>query len=102
MAATSSRSSHIKPVDLDKFRDLDILVLSSLSRLPEASPESMVLKFTSAVVETLKKGGNVLIPIAPTGIIYDLFELVYATIENVILFKCFSTYIILIKHLFKK
>lgn len=87
MSATSSRSSHIKPVDLDKFRGLDILILNSLSRLPEASPENMVLKFTSTVVETLKKGGNVLIPVSPTGIIYDLFELVYATIENVIFFK---------------
>jgi hypothetical protein len=34
-------------------------------------------------VETLKMGGNVLIPIIPTGLIYDLFECVLKAIEVV-------------------
>jgi Cft2 family RNA processing exonuclease len=33
-------------------------------------------------VNTLRRGGNVLVPVQPTGRIYDLFELVIGAITN--------------------
>uniref|UniRef100_A0A915CYU3 Beta-Casp domain-containing protein n=1 Tax=Ditylenchus dipsaci TaxID=166011 RepID=A0A915CYU3_9BILA len=57
-------------------------MLTSLARQPDSSPSSMASKFTSTVADTLKKQGNVLIPISPTGVIYDLIELVINTIER--------------------
>lgn len=83
MAATSSRATHTKPIDLEPLKGVNTLLLTSLSQLPDAAPESMVVKITSALAETLKNGGNVLIPILPTGVLYDFFELVFAAIENV-------------------
>lgn len=82
MASTSFRSIHVKPADLVGLCNLDTLFLTSLSYLPESIPDDAVKRFSSALISTLDKGGNVLIPIAPTGIIYELFELVIDAITN--------------------
>ncbi|KAH7725425.1 hypothetical protein AAVH_06875 [Aphelenchoides avenae] len=54
--------------------NLDAFILTSVSRFPDSQPAYMVGKFLREVTETLRKGGNVLVPCTPTGIIYDLFE----------------------------
>ncbi|KAL7076102.1 hypothetical protein ACQ4LE_004776 [Meloidogyne hapla] len=79
-AASSLRPSHPKPMELNPFNNLDALILTSI-HTNDQSPDITVYKFTSAVVETLKMGGNVLIPIIATGLIYDLFEIIVKAIE---------------------
>jgi integrator complex subunit 9 len=34
----------------------------------------MIGEFCKTVVETTKQGGNVLVPVFPSGIVYDLLE----------------------------
>jgi integrator complex subunit 9 len=82
LSASSSRSSHIKPVQWEYLRNMDALILTSMCRFPESQPSHAVHKLVNEVTETLKKGGNVLIPITPTGVIYDLFECVVTAIEK--------------------
>uniref|UniRef100_A0A915LDQ6 Metallo-beta-lactamase domain-containing protein n=1 Tax=Meloidogyne javanica TaxID=6303 RepID=A0A915LDQ6_MELJA len=79
-AASSLRPSHPKPMELNSFNNLDALILTSI-HTNDQSPDITVYKFTSAVVETLKIGGNVLIPVISTGLIYDLFEIIVKAIE---------------------
>ena len=62
--------------------NLDAFILTSVSRFPDSQPAYMVGKFLREVTETLRKGGNVLVPCTPTGIIYDLFEVVLQEMEN--------------------
>lgn len=75
--------SHVKPLDKDSLCNSDALIVSSLSRHLSLTHEDVIPKLISTVMETLKVGGNVLFPIAPTGLVYDLIESVYATIEKV-------------------
>lgn len=70
-------------MDYKSLRNLDVMVLSSMSRWPEASPDSTVFRISQTIIETLKRNGNVIFPITPTGLIYDLFELVQMSIEQV-------------------
>uniref|UniRef100_A0A914HXU0 Beta-Casp domain-containing protein n=1 Tax=Globodera rostochiensis TaxID=31243 RepID=A0A914HXU0_GLORO len=80
LAPSSLRHSHSKPMELAAFAELDSLLLTSQSTIDQA-PDLNVFKFSSAVIETLKMGGNVLIPVTPTGLVYDMFECVLKTIE---------------------
>jgi integrator complex subunit 9 len=82
-ASSMSAKSHVKPLDKDGLRDSDALIVSSLSSHPNLTHEEVIPKLMSTVVETLKGGGNVLFPIAPAGLVYDLIEAVYSTIEKV-------------------
>lgn len=89
LAASSSRSSHTKEIDYKSLKDLDVMIMSSMSRWPENSPDSTVFSISETVIETLKVGGNVIFPIAPSGLIYDLFDLVAMAIEKVSYFCLF-------------
>ncbi|KAL3110079.1 hypothetical protein niasHT_015682 [Heterodera trifolii] len=80
LAPSSLRHSHTKPMELTAFGQLDSLLITSLSTADQ-TPDLTVYKFSSAVIETLKMGGNVLIPVTPTGLVYDMFECVLKTIE---------------------
>uniref|UniRef100_A0A914WPD2 Beta-Casp domain-containing protein n=2 Tax=Plectus sambesii TaxID=2011161 RepID=A0A914WPD2_9BILA len=82
LSATSSRTSHTKAVDWEKLKGADVLVLTSVSVAPERNPEESVHMLCVTVVETLKRGGNVLIPIAPTGVLYDLLECLAANLDQ--------------------
>ena len=62
---------------------MDSLILTSLSRIPESSPNEAVSGLFKEVVETLRARGNVLLPIAPTGILYDLFEYMIQQVDQV-------------------
>ena len=64
------------------FRGLDTVLLTSVSRVPENPVRDESDKFLREIVGTLTRRGNVLIPIQPTGRIYDLFEAVLGAIEN--------------------
>lgn len=75
-AASSSRTSHMKAADWDQLRGADSLILTSVSRFPELNPETSVCNVCAVAVDTLKKNGSVLMPVCPTGVIYDLLEVI--------------------------
>uniref|UniRef100_A0A914BWB8 Beta-Casp domain-containing protein n=1 Tax=Acrobeloides nanus TaxID=290746 RepID=A0A914BWB8_9BILA len=83
LSASSSRTSHAKPAQWDKLKRMDSLILTSLSRIPESSPNEAVSGLFKEVVETLRARGNVLLPIAPTGILYDLFEYMIQQVDQI-------------------
>ncbi|VDO12844.1 unnamed protein product, partial [Brugia timori] len=115
MSATSSRNSHTKPVQWDQLRGCDALILTSICRFPEHSPETSIkillfncvihllyidisrqiivitpplgFKFKvchafAVIADTLKRNGSVLMPICPTGILYDLLEVISMQLDQ--------------------
>ncbi|CAI4223317.1 unnamed protein product [Auanema sp. JU1783] len=82
LAASSARNTHSKPVDWEKVKEADIMLLTSLSPIPDNSPLSSMQYIRELVSETLKKGGNVLIPTLPVGPVFDLLDLIAACIDN--------------------
>lgn len=82
LSATSSRTSHTKAVDWEKLKGADALVMTSVCVAPERNPEESVHMLCMTVIDTLKRGGNVLIPIAPTGVLYDLLECLAANLDQ--------------------
>lgn len=85
MSACSPASQrHPIPLNLEELRTSDIILMSSLSTLqPTGVPsgENVGLMWRY-IKETVNRGGNVLIPVYPSGIVYDLLEYIYACLER--------------------
>jgi Cft2 family RNA processing exonuclease len=56
-------------------------VLTSICRYPEHNPEESVHRISATVIDTLKRNGNVLIPLSPIGVLYDLLECLVASLN---------------------
>uniref|UniRef100_A0A0M3I1Y7 Beta-Casp domain-containing protein n=1 Tax=Ascaris lumbricoides TaxID=6252 RepID=A0A0M3I1Y7_ASCLU len=82
LSATSSRNSHTKAVDWDQLRGSDALILTSICRFPEHSPDNSVCNVFTVMAETLKKNGSVLMPMCPTGVLYDLLEVITVQLDQ--------------------
>nr|CDJ95101.1 Integrator complex subunit 9 [Haemonchus contortus] len=82
LASSSVRSTHSRPVEWEKLQDCDALILTSLSRTPDFSSEGAIIEVAQTVVDTLKRGGNVLMPVNPVGFVYDLIDVVSRSIDN--------------------
>ncbi|RWS13077.1 integrator complex subunit 9-like protein [Dinothrombium tinctorium] len=74
LSATSTLTTHPKPMDHGPLRNASILILTNLTQTPTSNPDNMLGALCENVSVTLKNGGNVLIPCYSSGIIYDLFE----------------------------
>uniref|UniRef100_A0A8R1TPM1 Beta-Casp domain-containing protein n=1 Tax=Onchocerca volvulus TaxID=6282 RepID=A0A8R1TPM1_ONCVO len=82
LSATSSRNSHTKPVQWDQLRGCDALILTSICRFPEHNPETSVCHAFAVIADTLKRNGSVLMPICPTGVLYDLLEVISMQLDQ--------------------
>ncbi|VBB30081.1 unnamed protein product [Acanthocheilonema viteae] len=82
LSATSSRNSHTKPVQWDQLHGCDALILTSICRFPEHSPETSVCHAFAVIADTLKRNGSVLMPICPTGVLYDLLEVISVQLDQ--------------------
>ncbi|KAM3727886.1 Integrator complex subunit [Dirofilaria immitis] len=82
LSATSSRNSHTKPVQWDQLRGCDALILTSICRFPEHNPETSVCHAFAVIADTLKRNGCVLMPICPTGVLYDLLEVISMQLDQ--------------------
>ncbi|KAK6048439.1 hypothetical protein COOONC_14056 [Cooperia oncophora] len=82
LASSSIRSTHARPVEWEKLQDADALIMTSLSRTPDFSSEGAIIEVAQTVMDTLKRGGNVLMPVNPVGSIYDLIDVVSRSIDN--------------------
>lgn len=74
LSASSTLTTHPKPMEQVPLKSSDILILSCLTQTPLSNPDSMIGDFCINAAMTLKNGGNVLVPCYPSGVIYDLFE----------------------------
>ncbi|VDM60885.1 unnamed protein product [Angiostrongylus costaricensis] len=82
LTSSSTRSTHSRSVEWEKLQDADALILTSLGRTPELSLESVIIEVSQTVLDTLKRGGNVLMPVNPVGSIFDLIDVVSRSIDN--------------------
>ncbi|KAI6218686.1 Beta-Casp domain-containing protein [Aphelenchoides fujianensis] len=80
LSAGSIKYSHMKNPHWKPLRNLDSLLLTSLSRTPNVDPMHHCHLIGSVVVNTLRKGGNVLFPINPVGCVFDLIETICSAI----------------------
>ncbi|TNN06071.1 Integrator complex subunit 9 isoform 1 [Schistosoma japonicum] len=71
---TSLLYSHVLPFDDSAFEDTDILIIGTVNLYASSQLEKTVEEFCHIVVQTLARGGNVLVPSNPAGIIFDLLE----------------------------
>ncbi|RNA33688.1 integrator complex subunit 9 [Brachionus plicatilis] len=78
LSKSSLLNSHSKLFDQYlKNQIIDCLILTGLNQTQLNEPEQMIQDFCKACVLTLKNQGNVLIPVQPSGKIYDLIEFLY-------------------------
>jgi Cft2 family RNA processing exonuclease len=79
LSRTSVLNTHSKLYNQQflKQQIVDCLLLSGLNQAHLHEPEAMVQDFCKACIVTIKNQGNVLIPIVPSGKIYDLIECLY-------------------------
>jgi hypothetical protein len=79
LSKSSLLGNHSKQFDLSfvKNQIIDCLIISGFNQSPSCDPELNVIEFCKACVYTIKNQGNVLVPVLPTGKIYDLIEYLY-------------------------
>ena len=74
VSGSSSLTTHPRPMDQSPLRNLDCMILTSLTQAPTLSPDAMIGDFCKAVLDTTRNNGNVLVPCYPAGVAYDLLE----------------------------
>ncbi|CAH8861250.1 unnamed protein product [Trichobilharzia szidati] len=79
---TSLLYSHVLPFDDSEFGDTDILIVGTVNMYASNQLEKTVEEFRHIVVQTLARGGNVLVPTNPCGVIFDLLETALHAKEN--------------------
>lgn len=83
MSRSTSFTAHPKPLDLQSLTNADVLMMTGLTQVPGISPDPSLGQLDAAVTQTLRNGGNVLIPCYPTGITYDLLEFLAQSLYRV-------------------
>ncbi|CAJ0585948.1 unnamed protein product, partial [Mesorhabditis spiculigera] len=75
ISAACLRHTHTKAVDWDSIGGADRLILTSLSTSYRV-PQTLIVELLKETISTLRNGGNVLFPILPTGLIFDLIAVI--------------------------
>lgn len=79
---SSNLATHPKAIDLVSLQGVDALILMGLTQHPVVHPDQMLSEFCSTVIQTVKDGGNVLVPCYPAGVVYDIFEILAAHLDS--------------------
>ena len=74
VSGSSTLTTHPRPLDQAPLKNVDCLILTSLTQAPTMNPDPMIGEFCKTVLETTRSGGNVLVPCYPAGVVYDLLE----------------------------
>ncbi|TYZ61070.1 hypothetical protein PybrP1_001535 [[Pythium] brassicae (nom. inval.)] len=79
-AASGDLNRHPREIDLLPLVDCDTLLLTDLKpeRDPHASTERQVERVLASVSRVVDRGGVCVLPCAPSGVLFDLVEAVYA------------------------
>lgn len=81
VSGSSTLATHPKPFDKTSLKGVDCLLLTSLTMTPLHNPNPMIGEFCQTVCDTIRQGGNVLVPCYPSGIIYDLIECLHGQLD---------------------
>ena len=71
----TSLKTHASRVDTKALKDSDLLILNGLKSCPGYSPDRSVNEACQTLEETVKRGGSVMFPVFPTGVMLDLLEI---------------------------
>nr|CAD7458823.1 unnamed protein product [Timema tahoe] len=82
VSGSSTLTTHPRPMDQPALKNADVLILTGLTQTPTANPDSMLGELCMTVANTLRLGGNVLLPCYPSGVVYDLFECLSSHLDN--------------------
>jgi integrator complex subunit 9 len=84
LARSSLLNTHSKVYNQTLLKDqlIDCLVVSSLNQSATNEPEQMIQDFCKACIMTVKNQGSVLVPVLPTGKLYDLIECLYRYLSD--------------------
>ncbi|CAI8036306.1 Integrator complex subunit 9 [Geodia barretti] len=82
ISSSSTFTTHPCPMERARLKSADILIMSGLTNAPSANPDTMLAELCTRMAQTLKNGGNVLIPCYPTGVLYDLLECLKAYLDS--------------------
>jgi len=74
VSGSSTLTTHPRPLDQASLKNVDCLIMTSLTQSPTMNPDTMLAEFCKTVMETTRGGGNVLVPCYPAGVVYDLLE----------------------------
>lgn len=83
VATSSVRTTHMRQLDFTAFHNLDFLVLTSITLLPDADPYKNSTSISDTIADALNKGGNVLFPVNPVGYTFDLLEIIFGSLDQV-------------------
>ncbi|VDL42419.1 unnamed protein product [Hymenolepis diminuta] len=78
ISRSSLYPSFALPFDFSEFRDVDVLIVGAISTSNSPPFDVALQLFKTITVQTLARGGHVLVPIMPSGLIYHLLEAVEA------------------------
>ncbi|KAF2344806.1 Metallo-beta-lactamase [Trinorchestia longiramus] len=74
LSASSSLTTHPRPLNYQVLRSPDVLIVSSLIQRPPSNPDQMMNDFCGAAVHAVRNNGCVLVPCYPSGLVYDMLE----------------------------
>ncbi|KAK3862635.1 hypothetical protein Pcinc_031522 [Petrolisthes cinctipes] len=82
LSGSSTLTTHPRPIDQNSLKNADVLIMTALNHTPVYNPDSMLGEFCVAVAQTVRNGGNALVPCYPSGVVYDLFECLSNHLDN--------------------
>ncbi|XP_047519978.1 integrator complex subunit 9 [Pieris napi] len=82
VSGSSTLTTHPRPINQAALRGADLLVLAALTQTPAHNPDHMLGDLCVHAALTLRAGGSVLLPVYPSGVLYDLLECLSAHLEG--------------------
>ena len=82
LSSSSVLTTNLLPLDKKPLSSPQLLLLECLNREPTVNPSQVLMELCGKLVQTLKQGGSVLLPSYSSGIVYDLLECVYTTLDH--------------------
>ncbi|XP_037968350.2 integrator complex subunit 9 [Plutella xylostella] len=74
VSGSSTLTTHPRPINQAALRGADLLLLAGLTQTPAHNPDNMLGDLCVHAGVTLRGGGAVLLPVYPSGVLYDLLE----------------------------
>lgn len=89
--ATSSANSlrHPEPLELEMLKDAQVAIVTNLNQFSThqtsnaISTDTMINELCRAIGVTVSNGGDVLIPVSSSGLIYDLIEYIRSYLNSI-------------------
>lgn len=82
ISGSSTLTTQAKPINQNSLKNSDVIIMSSLTQVPHINPDAILGDLCLNVALTLRNNGTVLIPCNPSGVIYDLFEILSQKLDD--------------------